>query len=74
MDLPNPTPEPPRWQKAFEHFGREARRNLQIGRYKRILSYGFDPLTEQRLREAISDLEKRISNCPVDHDGAARAQ
>jgi hypothetical protein len=39
---------------------------VQIDRFKRILSYGFDPLTEQRLREAIHDLEKRIANCPMD--------
>ena len=44
----------------------------QIARYKRILNYGFDPLTEQRLREAISELEKRIDNCPVEHDPGAQ--
>lgn len=34
---------------------------LQIERYKRILGYGFDPLTEERLREAVRELEHRIA-------------
>jgi hypothetical protein len=32
---------------------------LQIHRYKRVLAHGFDPLTEQRLREAIIELQTR---------------
>ena len=31
----------------------------QIDQYNRILHYGFDPLTEERLKAAISELEKR---------------
>jgi hypothetical protein len=32
---------------------------LQIDRYKCVLKFGFDPLTEQRLKDAISELERR---------------
>ena len=31
----------------------------QIDQYYRILNYGFDPLTEERLKTAVSELEKR---------------
>ena len=31
----------------------------QIDQYYRILHYGFDPLTEERLKAAVSELEKR---------------
>lgn len=34
---------------------------LQIDRYKRILAYGFDSLTEERLKAAIAELEKRMA-------------
>ena len=30
----------------------------QIDQYNRILHYGFDPLTEERLKAAVSELEK----------------
>jgi hypothetical protein len=32
---------------------------LQIDRYKRVLKSGCDPLTEQRLKDAIAELERR---------------
>jgi hypothetical protein len=34
---------------------------LQIDRYKRVLAYGFDAVTEERLKAAVAELEKRMA-------------
>jgi hypothetical protein len=40
----------------------------QLDRFKRILSYGFDPLTEERLRDAIKELEQRKAELHSIHE------
>jgi hypothetical protein len=41
---------------------------LRIDQFKRVLNYGFDPLTEQRLRDAIKELERHKAELHRTHE------